>query len=94
MNRLAGLAAVVGPLILGACTPQGEPSLARGVCGDRETVAKAMDEAGETVEAMGLNRRAAETFTFYRGPQSWTVVQGNRFGAHCIIAAGDDWRAR
>lgn len=79
-------------LLLGACAAAPPAGLTAGTCGDRATVGHALGEAGESIEAMGLNRASAETTTLWLGARSWTVVQANRFGAHCIIAAGEEWR--
>lgn len=81
-------------LLASACAQEPvQTAMSRGLCGDSKTVGAALAGAGETPEGIGVDRQSGELFQLLVGPNGWSFISANRFGASCMIASGQEWRA-
>lgn len=93
-------AALAAFVFLGACASSAPPAATvsdrlqprPGLCGDRATVTGALAQLGETPEGAGADAERGEIVELWIGPEGFSVLASNRFGATCVIATGSGWR--
>lgn len=80
---------LIVPFILAGCASDLRHT---GVCGARDIVTATLTNYGETAVGAGADTGQGVVVELWTGPESWTVLSTNRFGASCLLASGRDWR--
>lgn len=79
------------PLILAGCASDARHS---GLCGARDIVTASLIRYGESATGAGADTVRNEVVELWQGPDRFSIVSTNRFGASCLISSGRDWRER
>ena len=81
-------------ILLGALiTLQGAPVVAQGMCGDRDTMARKLDEKyGEARRGFGIAGGVLIEVWASIETGAFTILQTYTTGVGCIVIAGRQWR--